>query len=196
MRLGLQWGALLCVYAVPCMAQTTQGEIMGRVLDSVEGTPLTARIECTQLATLSQRVSTSSASGYYDAPLLPPGKYRVRVEADGYQSQEIYELELPVAGRLELDFLLQPLRELWGAGAYRTVRLAGSDLAVTFFGPDIDYERLELLDPSRAKTGVLEATVSYVVDPEQIESLPLAGRDAYTVLLAMPGVASESGTAR
>jgi hypothetical protein len=178
------------------MAQTTQGEIMGRVLDSVESTPLNARIECTQLATLSQRLSTSGASGYYNAPLLPPGKYRVRVEADGYQSQEIFELELPVAGRLELDFWLQPLRELWGAGTYRTVRLAGSDLAVTFFGPDIDYERLELLEPSQAKAGVLEATVSYVVDPEQIESLPLAGRDVYTILLAMPGVASESGTAR
>ena len=38
--------------------------------------------------------------------------------------------------------------------------------------------------------------MSYVVDPDQIGDLPLQGRDVYTMLVSLPGVTADNGTAR
>ena len=35
-----------------------------------------------------------------------------------------------------------------------------------------------------------------MIDPQQIEDLPLEGRDVYTLLVSLPGVTSDSGTGR
>ena len=43
--------------------------------------------------------------------------YRVRAVSQGYQSQEVQELELPVAARIELDFRLRPAQRRLGIGA-------------------------------------------------------------------------------
>ena len=57
------WLALSTV-TVPGLSQTTEGEISGRVLDSISGKLLAARIECTQLATLTRRLTLAGESGY------------------------------------------------------------------------------------------------------------------------------------
>ena len=38
--------------------------------------------------------------------------------------------------------------------------------------------------------------MSYVIDPAQIADLPLQGRDVYTMLVSLPGVTADNGTAR
>ena len=45
-----------------------------------------------------------------------PGFYQIRVTAPAYQSQEVQELELTVAARIELDFRLRPLSDVWESG--------------------------------------------------------------------------------
>ena len=70
--------------------------------------------------------------------MLSPGFYRVRAVAEGFQAGEVQELELPVAARLELNFRLRPLSDVWEAGQYRSVFLPGSKTIVTFYGPDVD----------------------------------------------------------
>ena len=42
----------------------------------------------------------------------------------------------------------------------------------------------------------IESAVSSVIDANQIEQLPLAGRDVYTMLIALPGVTADAGTSR
>jgi len=83
---------LLFVFAVIPMAraQTTQGLIAGRVLDSTSGRPIPgARISATSLGTNATATARAGPSGYYGLALLPPGIYQMRIAANGYQPQEI-----------------------------------------------------------------------------------------------------------
>src|ERR1700674_5463729 len=116
MRLGFRLLLLSFILgdtAVIC--QTTQGLISGRLLNSLTGRPINgATVEIASFTSTSTGSSVSDASGYYYLPLLSPGIYRVRVTALGFQSQEVHELELRVAARIELDFRLRPLSDVWG----------------------------------------------------------------------------------
>ena len=131
--------------------QTTQGLISGRLLDSVTGNPIGgAAIEYSSSST---GTALSGVDGYYYLPLLSPGLYRIRVTAAGFQSQELEELELPVAGRIELDFKLRPLSDVWEAGEYQSVFLPGSKTVVTFFGPDVDASKTGSFDAQKRARG-------------------------------------------
>ena len=140
--------------------------------------------------------STSDASGYYYLPLLSPSLYQIRVTAPAYQSQEVQELELTVAARVELDFRLRPLSDVWEAGEYKSVFLPGSKTIVTFFGPDVDSSKSGSFEAQKGRRGALESTVSEVIDSGEINNLPLQGRDVYTMLVTQPGVTSDSATGR
>jgi hypothetical protein len=177
-------------------AQTTQGLISGRLLDSVTGRAISQASVLAIGAGITEARTTSDAAGYFYLPLLSPATYRVQVTHTGYQSQEIQELTLAVAARLDLDFLLRPLSDVWEAGQYNSVFLPGSKTIVTFFGPDVDPSRSGSFDAQKGRSGALESTVSYVIDSPQIEGLPLLGRDVYTALATEPGVTSDSATGR
>src|SRR5262245_16670977 len=95
--LRLFFGALLCVCLVAGLAtaQTTQGLISGRVVDSVTGLPVkNATISYNNQVTTGAGSARVGSAGYYVLPLLSPGNYRIRISADGYQPQEVQELEL------------------------------------------------------------------------------------------------------
>src|ERR1700680_3318999 len=178
-------------------AQTTQGLIAGRLINSQSGAPVAdAQIAYSNAATGASGVATSDRSGNYFLPLLSPGIYRVRAAAAGFQSREVQELELPVAARLELEFRLRPLNDVWEAGQYRSVFLPGTKTIVTFYGPDVDSSRSGSFEATQGRRGALESTVSGVIHPPLIRDLPLAGRDVYTMLVTQPGVTADTGTAR
>jgi hypothetical protein len=188
---------LACLIAAVAAGQTTQGLISGRLLDSRTARPVAgAHIECLQESTDTRADSTSDNQGYYALPLLPPGTYSIRATAEAYQSQEAEELELAVAGRLEITFLLRPLKDVWEAGMYRSVLLPGSRTVVTFYGPDVDASYSGNFEGTAGIAGALESTVSYVIDPIEIENIPLAGRDVYTLLFTLPEVTSDGGVSR
>src|SRR5437899_142125 len=96
-------------FAVAGLAQTTQGLISGRLVDSVTGKSIAgASVGYWSSTGNFAGTAASDASGYYYLPLLSPGFYRIRVTAPSYQSQEVQEIELTVAARVELDFRLRP----------------------------------------------------------------------------------------
>ena len=90
--------------------------------------------------------------------------YRIRATADGFQSQELQEMELPVAARIELDFRLRPLNDVWESGEYRSVFLPGSKTIVTFYGPDLDSSRSASFEAQKGRRASLESTVSEVIE--------------------------------
>ena len=110
---------LLFLCAAACsvqtsFAQTTQGLISGQLVDSVTGRPVTAaNVFYSSAISNLAGASSSDASGYYYLPLLSPGTYQIRVTSPMYQAQEVQELELTVAARIELDFRLRPLSDVW-----------------------------------------------------------------------------------
>ncbi|HYL39120.1 MAG TPA: carboxypeptidase regulatory-like domain-containing protein [Bryobacteraceae bacterium] len=187
--------SLLC--ALAGLSQTTQGLISGRLADSVTGRPVSAAtILFSSSASNLAGASTSDASGYYYLPLLSPGFYQLRVTAPGYQAQEVQQIELTVAARVELDFRLRPLSDVWEAGEYKSVFLPGSKTIVTFYGPDVDPSKTGSFDAQKGRRAALESTVSEVIDSNEIDNLPLAGRDVYTMLVTLPGVTSDAAIGR
>jgi len=186
---------LLC--AAAGLSQTTQGLISGRLADSVTGRPVMAASVFYSSATSNfAGAASSDGSGYYYLPLLSPGIYQIRVTSPTYQSQEIQELELTVAARIELDFHLRPLSDVWESGEYKSVFLPGQKTIVTFYGPDVDPSKSGSFEAQKGRREPLESTVSEVIDPGEIENLPLQGRDVYTLLVTQPGVTSDSATGR
>lgn len=177
-------------------AQTTQGLISGTVLNVLDGRPIPrAAIRYTQLEVLNTGVAPVDDEGRFTLPLLPPGTYRIRVEAAEFQAQEVHRLRLFVAGTLDLEFRLRPLRDVWEQRERGNVFLPGNSVAV-FVGPDVDLSRTASVDVDAGRNGVLESTMSQVVPPVVIREVPLAGRDVYALLALQPGVTSDAATSR
>ncbi len=194
---GLPVAALLFLFAAVGFSQSTQGLISGRLVSSVTGRPIAgASVSWASSFSNLAGAAQSDGSGYYYLPLLSPGFYRLRVTEPAYQSQEVQELELTVAARIELDFRLRPLDDVWESGQYNSVFLPGSKTIVTFFGPDVDPSKSGSFEAQKGRSGTLESTVSEVIDSGQIDNLPLEGRDVYTMLVTQPGVTSDAATGR
>src|ERR1044071_5812956 len=119
----------VCAAFCACVAspQTTQGLIAGRLVNSRTGVPIGgAEVAYTNAATGSSGSALSDPRGNFFLPMLSPGQYRIRATAAGFQTREVQELELPVAARLELNFRMRPLNDVWEAGQYRSVFLPGT----------------------------------------------------------------------
>jgi hypothetical protein len=178
-------------------AQTTQGLIAGRIINSVTGRPVSGATVVWNSTTLAASgTQRSDEAGYYFLPLLSAGTYTLRTDADTFQSQELQELELPVAGLVDLEFRLRPLNDVWEAGQYRSVFLPGTKTVVTFFGPDVDTSRSGSFSAQQGERAVLDTSQSYVIDPNEIANLPLEGNDVFSMLVSLPGVTSDTSTGR
>jgi Carboxypeptidase regulatory-like domain/TonB-dependent Receptor Plug Domain len=178
-------------------AQTTNGVIRGLVRDSVTGGLIaSATFEGENSDTNTTVTATSGPQGTFGLALLPPGSYRIHVAAAKYQDVEIENLDLPVAGILEIDLELRPLSDVWERGRYRSVFLPDSRSLLVFYGPDVDTSYSGTFEPPTTSAGRLDTSVSDVVPPQLISELPLQGRDVYTALVMEPGVTSDTSTMR
>jgi Carboxypeptidase regulatory-like domain/TonB-dependent Receptor Plug Domain len=187
---------ILCV-AATAMAQTTDGSLAGLARDSVSGQPVAgAAILAERSDTGVRTLARSGSDGRFTIPRMAPGRYRVQVHADNYQLVEIQNLDLAVAGVLELDLRLRPSSDVWERGQYRSVFLPGSKKLTVFYGPDLDTSYSTTFEPQEVNAGRLDTSLSDVVSREQIQDLPLTGRDAYNSLVLEPGVDADTTTAR
>jgi hypothetical protein len=198
MTCRLSLPALLCgLLSVCAQAQTTQGIISGRLVNSRTGRPIGgATVSCWNGEGLASGSAQSDTNGYYVLPLLSPGLYRVRAESGSYQAQEVQDVELAVASRLEIEFRMRPLSDVWESGQYNSVFLPGSKTVVTFYGPDVDSSKSGSFEAQKGRRAPLETTVSDVIAPKEIAELPLGGRDVYTMLVTQAGVTSDAATGR
>src|SRR5258708_18935312 len=188
---------LFALLSVCVLAQTTQGIISGRLVNSRTGRPIGgATVSCWNGEGLASGSAQSDQNGYYVLPLLSPGLYRVRAESGSYQSQEVQDVELAVASRLEIEFRMRPLSDVWESGQYNSVFLPGAKTVVTFYGPDVDSSKSGSFEAQKGRRAPLETTVSDVIAPREIATLPLGGRDVYTMLVTQAGVTSDAATGR
>jgi hypothetical protein len=179
------------------LAQSTQGLIEGRIVN--ESTRLGiagASVSAYHVETQKRASSKTDGEGRYVIPSLSPGTYSVRAEAPGYQARETNLIRLPVAGRTELEFSLRLLTSTEQQDPYSSTFVPGENLYVHTYTADVQTTRIDLLNVISGLPGLLESTLSYVVWPEEIDRLPLAGRDLYGTLALQPGVTAYSGTSR
>ncbi len=144
----------------------------------------------------SRATVATNRYGWYVHGALSPGRYRLELTAGGYQTFELEEIDLPVAGLVDLNLTLRPLNDVWEAGLARSVLPHGSRAVLAFFGPDLDASRLSRPLSTRAREGGFEPSASDVITTDLLRALPLAGRDAYTLVVAAAGVTADAGTAR
>ncbi|MFN2533553.1 MAG: carboxypeptidase regulatory-like domain-containing protein, partial [Pyrinomonadaceae bacterium] len=162
--------AALLVLAAYCAqpsvyGQTATATLSGTVEDQNGAIVPGATVFAVNTATTLQRQSTTTSSGVYTIPLLPPGTYVVRVEAQGFTTLEIRDVVLNVADQKALLIQLNP------GGVSATV--------------DVKSEA-PLINESPA--------VATTVDREFVANLPLNGRSFQSLITLSPGIVLTKAT--
>ncbi|MGH9883526.1 MAG: TonB-dependent receptor domain-containing protein, partial [Pyrinomonadaceae bacterium] len=85
--------SLIVGFATAATAQVTTGTISGTVTDPNGAVVTGADVKATNLDTAALRTTTSDGDGHFAFTLLPPGRYRVDVNAQGFQN---YQAEVVV----------------------------------------------------------------------------------------------------
>jgi hypothetical protein len=164
--MGIRFGPAVAVAAACSLAlctlasaQAATATIGGTVVDETSAVVRDAAIRAVNLGTGLQRTATSGAQGTFTLALLPPGRYRVTAERDGFVAADVHDLVLNVGDTLALRLLL---------------RVAGVGEAVTVAG-----------GAARISTSPAVATV---VDRQFVANLPLNGRSFQSLITMTPGV--------
>jgi hypothetical protein len=147
-------------------AQTTvaQGSIQGSVTDPTGAVVNGAKITITHKATGQVSTTTSSSSGAYSSGGLIPGDYVVRVEAAGFKTTQ-----LPVVVQIAVTASGNVRLEV-GQGS-TVVEVQGSAVTVN----------------------TEQATVQGVLTSEQIDRMPVDGRNFLDLAQLEPGVQIQDG---
>jgi hypothetical protein len=148
------------VLASALSAQTNTGRILGSVKDQSGGAIVAATVTVTEAGRGVSRTTVTDASGEFVIPNLPPGNYKLRVEAKGFKVSERTSVQLEVNKDLSLDFDLSP-------GSVTDV------ITVT--------EEAPLLDTTNN-------TLGGTLSNKEINDLPLNGRDFQNLVTLRPGV--------
>src|SRR5947209_5166942 len=87
---------LVSVFADFMTAQVNTSAIAGLVTDESGSVVPNATVTVTQTGTGLTRTVATSDNGEYVVPQLPPGRYEVKVEAQGFQSAVANDISLDI----------------------------------------------------------------------------------------------------
>jgi len=139
--------------------QAVTATLQGQVLDPSGGAITTAKVAAVNKATGFTRTADAGASGLYDLQAIPVGDYKVTASATGFQSQE-KDVTLQVGQIATLNFSL-----VVGQVSEKVVVQATT----------------EVTEPTRTQ-------ISDVITQNQIQNLPVNGREFIDFALLSPGV--------
>jgi hypothetical protein len=154
--------ALLCLGSVPspARAQAVSGTIVGSVTDPTGAVVANTKVTIINEGTGLTRTVTSDANGEYVAPSLPTGRYTVTAEIAGFKTLALSNIEVGVDQRVRIDLKLE-------------VGAMTESVSITAESP--------LLQTSSSELGT-------TVTDDQIEALPLNGRNFVSLTRTVPGV--------
>jgi len=154
--------ALLCVTPPIVFSQSFRAALRGTVTDPNGAAVPAGTVTLTDLATNAVFAAETNDAGFYIIQYIPPAKYKLRIEAAGFQTVTHELVEIRVGDQLTFDQKLEI-----GQPAV-TVVVAG--------------DSTPLLDSVAASLGE-------VIDRRRIEDLPLADGNPFTLARIAPGVA-------
>ena len=157
--------ALLLVFSSFLAGQTNTGRILGTVTDPRGDAVSGASVKVTDVERGTERNLNTTDAGEYVAPNLAPGVYKVRIVAKGFKTEERSDIQVSVAADAHIDFTLQT-----GATTETVV--------VTTETPMIE-----------TTSSALGGTLSN----EEINDLPLNGRNYENLLQLRPGIVRYPG---
>ena len=167
----LQRAAMFCAVAAVlpvagARAQsTTQGGLAGTIFDATNAIIPGAKVVIHNDGNNAEQVLTSNSSGYFNAPLLPPGTYTVKVSAPGFGEVRSNGVVVQINQLTQVD-------EHLSAGAESTV------VEVTAAAPVLNFN---------------SAVYGGHLDTREIESIPINNRRWSSLALTTPGVTNDTG---
>jgi len=147
-------------------SQSTSSTVTGKISDPSGSTVPEASVSASNEDTGLRRSGTSNTEGNYVLPLLPPGKYRITVQKEGFRPVTRSGVVLQVDQVARIDFVLD-------------VGAVTDSVEVTANAPLLDQET---------------SSLGQVVDNRKIMSLPLNGRMTFRLVNLTPGVLTTPGS--
>ena len=141
-------------------AQSVSGTILGNVTDPTGAVVSDAKVTIVNEGTGLTRTVTADGHGEFVAPSLPTGRYTVIAEITGFKTLTLSNIEVGVDQRVRIDLKLE-------------VGAMTESISITAETP--------LLQTSSSELGT-------TVTDEQIEALPLNGRNFVSLTRTVPGV--------
>jgi len=158
LSIGLVLG--LALMPAPLVAQAVTGTILGTVRDSSGGALPGATVTLLNQDTGFTRTVTSDSGGEFTAPLMPTGNYTVTGEISGFKKMSLSNVHLGVDQKVRADLKL-------------------------------DVGQLSESVTIEAETPLIQTNSSDLgatIANEQIEALPLNGRNFVSLTRTIPGV--------
>jgi hypothetical protein len=157
-------GLALGLFVLPAFAENSTGVISGVVTDPSGGVVPGASVGIINSSTnVRAWEGKSNSQGEFVAPSLPAGSYNVDVEAPGFSKFSVTSFDLKVDQRARIDAKLQP------GQISNTITVTG--------------ENVIALDNETSSLGL-------VVDPNQVQALPMAGHALLNLVLLADGVSA------
>src|SRR6202522_30700 len=155
------------ILAAPSALRAQTSPLTGTALDSSSAAVTDAAVTATNAATGVTRTTTTTSTGAYTIPNLPPAVYTITFTKDGFKTAKFQGITLTVDQTLTLDCKFE-------VGALSATVEVNSDSVA-----NVDTET---------------PTLSNVVEHTQMVELLLILRDPYQLVLLGPGVTqSDSG---
>jgi hypothetical protein len=150
-----------CIFllAVTAHAQYTSG-VEGTVMDSTGAVVPGASVTVQNIKTGATQTDKTSGGGYYRVTSLPAGSYTVKATASGFETLVQQNVVLNVAATTTVNLKLR-------------VGATTAEVTVSNAPPEIQ---------------LADASVSGVIGEQQVQNLPLVGRNFYDLVVLTPGV--------
>lgn len=152
---------------IPAVAQTDTGTIVGIVQDNSHARVPGAVVDVTGTATGVTRTYTTNGEGEYEALQLIPGVYSVTVKHAGFSTAVRKNITVNVQSRLQVDFVLN---------------VSGGQQEV-------------VVSEATAELQTQSAEVNGVMPSQELNDLPLNGRDYDNLVLTEPGIFRDTSVA-
>lgn len=140
--------------------QISSGDLTGTITDPSGSRVTNAKVTASEPDRAISRSVNATAEGDYRIPLLPPGRYRVRVEAPGFATKNIEGVEVHVGESFALPIEM-------------VVSQVTTEVNVTADLPTVEAERTQQ---------------SNIIQSQHIRNLPINRRNYLDFALLTPGV--------
>ncbi len=154
---------LLCACAAALLAQETRGTLNGHVYDPHSAAVPGAKVVITHIDTDTATILLSDQSGYFEAPLLMPGNYRVTASREGFKTSIRGGIALQLGQTASVDLKLD-------------MGSVADTIVVTADAPVLDVNPLE--------SGAVISNV-------EIMELPVLGNNPTLLAKFMPGMQTD-----
>ncbi len=138
---------------------TASGSLTGTVTDTSQAIVVSAQVTATNKDTGLTRTMKTTDAGLYRFDLLPAGNYELKVTMTGFKAITVASTELIVGETSTLNFTLEP------GSVSQTVTVT---------------EQAPIVDVTKTNVGI-------DISPQQIQDMPLNGRDFGNLAYLAPG---------